>query len=120
MKEKRLGVRFLCADLVQVDWVTGDGGECRRAQGVLEDISTVGARVQVEEAIPPGVLIAISRDDIWMCGSVTYCVYQEYGYFVGVHFADDTRWSSTTFRPQHLTNLAALVRSPCVEGPEFC
>jgi len=117
MKERRLGTRFLCADLVQIDWVTGDGGEFRREEGVLEDISTRGACVQVEGPIPPGVLVAISAGEassgnaIWLCGCVTYCVYQEYGYFVGVHFADDTKWSARTFEPRHLTNLAALARS---------
>jgi hypothetical protein len=111
MNERRLERRFLCADLVRIDWVTGDGGEFRRMEGVLEDISGLGACVQVEEAIPPGALVAISAGDSWLCGCVTYCVYQEYGYFVGVHFAEETKWSSSTFEPQHLTNLAALTHS---------
>ncbi len=109
MKERRLESRFLCADLIRIDWVTGDA-EFRRLEGVLEDISTVGACVQVEEAIPPGALIAISTGDTCLTGCVTYCVYQEYGYFVGIHFAEDTKWSARTFEPQHLTNLAALAR----------
>ena len=115
MKERRLENRFLCADLVQINWVTGPG-EFRRAEGVLEDISRLGACVQLEEAVPLGALISIiagetnSGNETWLSGFVTYCVHREYGYFVGIHFADDTTWSSSTFEPQHLTNLAALSR----------
>jgi len=109
MKERRLENRFLCADLVQINWVTGPG-EFRRAEGVLEDISRLGACVQVEEAVPLGALISITAGETWLSGCVTYCEHREYGYFVGIHFADDTTWSSSTFEPQHLTNLAALSR----------
>jgi len=109
MKEKRLENRFLCADLVQINWVTGPG-EFRRAEGVLEDISRLGACVQVEEAVPPGARISIITGENLLSGCVSYCVYREYGYFVGIHFADETTWSSSNFEPQHLTNLAALSR----------
>ncbi len=101
---------MLCADLVQIRWVTGDGGEFRRAKGVLEDISRLGACVQLEESVPPGAHISIALGETWFPGYVDYCVYQEYGYFVGIHFAEDKTWSSSTFEPQHLTNLAALSR----------
>jgi hypothetical protein len=108
MKERRLRARFLCADLVRIDWVAGNDGAYRRVQGVLEDISTLGACVQVEEEIPPGSQISLSTGDTFLSGSVSYCVYQGYGYFVGINFADDNRWTESNFEPQHLTNLADL------------
>jgi hypothetical protein len=107
MKQRRFESRFLCADLVRVEWVTG-AREPRRVEGVLEDISAAGGCIQVEEPIPPGALIAISAGEAWLSGCVTYCVYQEDGYFVGIHFAEDAKWSPVTFEPQHLTNLSAL------------
>ena len=70
----------------------------------------LGACVQIEEAVPPGSLISIASGETWLCGCVTYCVHREYGYFVGIRFAEDTKWSSSSFEPQHLTNLAALLR----------
>ncbi len=112
MKERRLENRFLCADFVQIDWVAGND-EFRRIEGVLEDISALGACVQVEEAIAPGALVTISTNagnGVWLSGCVSYCVYREYGYFVGIHFAEDTKWSASTFEPQHLTDLRSLSR----------
>jgi len=100
----------MCADLVRVDWVSGEGG-FRTMEAVLEDISPVGACVQVEECIPIGAAISIaatSGEAARFSGHVSYCVYRDYGYFVGIQLSDETRWSSVAFEPQHLTSLAAL------------
>jgi hypothetical protein len=124
MMERRLESRFLCADLVRVDWLAARGeqgeGEFRTVEAVLEDISTLGACVQVEEQIPLGAAILISahsdpvssatsgRETAQFSGHVSYCAYRDYGYFVGIRFSDETHWSSVLFEPRHLTNLAAL------------
>ena len=133
MSERRLENRFLCAELVTVDWVaaeaeceSGSGGSVRGSPGnasdahrtveaVLEDISTLGACVQVEEHIPLGSAISISVTSApgidppaRFSGEVSYCVFRDYGYFVGIRFADENRWSSSEFEPQHMTNLATL------------
>lgn len=115
----------MCADLVKVDWQAGESA-FGTAEAVLEDISTLGACVQVEERIPLGATISISansgpadstpndprldgfREPARFSGHVSYCAYRDYGYFVGVRFSDETRWSSGVFEPQHLTNLASL------------
>jgi hypothetical protein len=122
MNERRFESRFLCADLVKADWMAGED-EFRTVEAVLEDISPVGACIQVEERIPLGVPIAISAtsakdaankanpDDGGQAsffGIVSYCVYRDYGYFVGIRLSDETRWSQGVFNPQHLTNLAEL------------
>jgi len=116
MIEKRFESRFLCADLVKVDWLAG--GNSRAAEALLEDISPLGACVQVDELIPPGTAISISVSPeqvgpdseklVRFSGQVSYCVFRDYGYFVGIKFSGETRWSSGIFEPQHLTNLAAL------------
>lgn len=151
MMERRLEGRFLCADLVRVDWSargdrarregsgsgeagSGEAGsegagsgdeEFRTVEAVLEDISTQGACVQVEERIPLGAAISISAsisrqsdpvvsapdgagEGARFCGHVSYCAYRDYGYFVGIRFSDETKWSSGVFEPQHLTDLATL------------
>jgi hypothetical protein len=94
MSERRFEGRFLCADMVRVNWLAGPNS--RTAGAVLEDISTLGACVQVEEAIPPGASISISMIDgpddsveaARFTGCVSYCVYRDYGYFVGIRFSD--------------------------------
>jgi hypothetical protein len=112
MMERRLESRFLCSDLIRVDWQSSGGSDrMRTVEAVLEDISTLGACVQVEEAIPPGATIAISATAgpaVRFCGNVSYCVFREIGYFVGIRFADENQWSTGVFEPQHLTNLQAL------------
>ncbi len=118
MTERRFEGRFLCADLVRVDWLAG--GVTRTAEAVLEDISAAGGCVQVEEHIPCGAAISISTvgvsadptEGARFFGWVSYCAYRDYGYFVGIRFSNETPWSSGVFEPQHLTNLEALVLAP--------
>jgi hypothetical protein len=126
MNERRYENRFLCADMVRVEWkadsgpgaLPGAGGDIlRTVEAVLEDISALGACVQVEEAIPPGISVSISfgagnaerSGNARLAGNVSYCAYRDYGYFVGIQFSNETRWSSRIFEPQHLTNLEALM-----------
>jgi len=127
MSERRYESRFLCADLVRVEWkadsgtgaLPGAGGDSlRTVEAVLEDISALGACVQVEDPIPSGIAVSISfgagntaerSGDVRLSGSVSYCAYRDYGYFVGIQFSNETRWSSGIFEPQHLTNLEALM-----------
>lgn len=126
--KRRFEGRFLCADLVRVDWLVGEGAgpvpeersvNARTAEAVLEDISALGACVQVEEFILPGAAISISAiagladpiETTRFTGWVSYCVYRDYGYFVGIQFSNETKWSSDAFEPQHLTNLEALMTS---------
>jgi hypothetical protein len=127
MSERRYESRFLCADLVKVEWTVesdagalpGAGGEIlRTVEAVLEDISALGACVQVEEAIPPETAVSISfgagnhavrSGNVRLSGNVSYCAYRDYGYFVGIQFSKEMRWSSGIFEPQHLTNLEALM-----------
>jgi hypothetical protein len=125
MMKRRFEGRFLCADLVRVEWLAGrPAGESagvtpRTAEAVLEDISTLGACVQVEEFIPPGAAISISTiagladavETTRFTGWVSYCVYRDYGYFVGIRFSNETKWSSGVFEPRHLTNLEELATS---------
>ncbi len=98
--ERRFEKRFICADLVRVEW---DGFA---VDAVLEDISPMGACVQVEESIRLGMPIELTIGENRFSGVVSYSVYRDYGYFVGVRFADDTEWSVETVIPQHLTDLS--------------
>jgi hypothetical protein len=107
MNERRVESRFLCADLVRVSWFVAEG-QARAAEAVLEDISHVGGSVQVEEEIPPGTEIRMTIGEWTFDGEVSYCTYRDYGYFVGIRFADQTLWSSDQVVPQHLVNLQAL------------
>jgi hypothetical protein len=76
----------MLGDLVKVDWPAGAG------EAVLEEISALGACLQMENRIPPGTAVSISvksGDTVRFSGCVSYCVYRDYGYFVGVRFSQE-------------------------------
>lgn len=118
ISERRVESRFLCAELVTVEWQ--DSGKKSQPQpadavlqvvdAVLEDISALGACVQVEESIEVDSAITLKIGTASFSGVVSYSVYRDYGYFVGIRFSDETAWSADTVVPQHLTNLRDIAQ----------
>lgn len=108
MQERRLEVRMLCADLIEICWKDG-AGKTQKAQAVLEDISASGACLQVEVPVPLGVALRWRSPKKEFSGSVRYCTYREIGYFVGVEFDASSKWSRKAYRPQHFLDLAKLM-----------
>lgn len=108
MRNQRSEIRMLCADMVEVEW-RDQAGRKWRGTALLEDISAAGACLQVESPIPLGAEIRWEGPRTRFEGEVRYCVYREIGYFVGVEFHSDSRWSKKDYRPQHLLDLRRLV-----------
>ena len=108
MAERRFETRMMCAELVEVRW-KGKSGHFRKATAILEDISLSGACLQFDAALPLKTNVMISYPKGELEGCVRYCVFREIGYFVGVEFAPECRWSQTQFRPQHLLDLRQLL-----------
>jgi hypothetical protein len=44
-----------------------------------------------------------------LLGKVRYCVYREFGYFLGIEFEPGSKWSAHHFRPQHMLDPRRLV-----------
>ena len=101
MVERRVESRMMCADLVEVSWTEGSGPR-RRAIANLEDISLVGACIQVDQALPLHTKVRIGYGSGELCGKVRYCVYREIGFFAGIEFDPQSRWSQSEFEPRHL------------------
>jgi len=99
---------MLCADMVDVCW-KDPAGRRTSATGLLEDISTSGACLQMEMPVPLGMAIRWQSGEHRFTGSVRYCVFQQIGYFVGVEFGPDSQWSEKTYQPQHLLDLQKLL-----------
>ena len=112
---------MMCADLVEVCW-RGAEGKRNKLSGLLEDISPSGACLQLESPIPVGSEVhwsatipsrpkrrAAKRE---FFGRVRYCEYREIGYFVGVEFAAHSRWSRSSYKPQHLLDLKQFLPHP--------
>lgn len=101
MEQKRKESRSLCADLLKVRWRT-DSGIVRNEFGTLEDISSAGACIQLEEPIHPGTRLTLFYPDGKYRGRVKYCVAQGTIYLVGMEFDAGCRWSMTEYKPSHL------------------
>ncbi len=84
-------------------------GRTGTATALLEDIAPSGACLQLESPIPLASEVSWRAPRQQFKGHVRYCVYREIGYFVGVEFDSSVRWSSRTFKPQHMLNLQSLV-----------
>jgi hypothetical protein len=109
MQERRSEVRMLCADMLEVCW-KDQAGRTQKATGLLEDISASGACLQLETAVPLETEIHWESPQQAFTGRVRYCVYREIGYFVGVEFEPESRWSQETYQPQHLLDLRRLMK----------
>jgi hypothetical protein len=107
METRRSGERFLCADLVSLEWLNGEGA-LRMERALLEDISQLGGCVQMEEPVAPGSVVMLTVGTTPFYGHVCYCTLRDEGYFIGLRFSDDTTWSAGVVRPQHLTSLVKL------------
>jgi hypothetical protein len=108
MLRERSEARMLCADLVDIRWKdkTGRG---HKVTALLEDISASGACVQLEVPIPNNTIVKIIHPKGWLQGSVKYCVYRDIGYFVGLQFEPDSKWSRKAFQPQHMLDMPRLL-----------
>lgn len=104
MNERRLAGRYLCADMARLNWFAGEDN-LRSEQVVLEDISALGACVQLEEPVSLGSVVMLTVGDTPFYGHVCYCTHRDDAYFIGLRFSNDTTWSAAIVRPKHLTDL---------------
>jgi hypothetical protein len=117
MFDRRIEMRILCADLVDLQWKDKRGRLCR-AIANLEDISGSGACLQVDRPVPLGTELTMTYPKGELSGKVKYCVYREIGYFLGVEFDEGVRWKRQDFRPQHMLDPRRLVQKAQASGNE--
>lgn len=99
---------MLCADLVDIQW-KDKAGKMKKGVANLEDISLSGACLQVDFAVPLNSTLKISYPKGRFEGKVKYCVFRQTGYFVGIEFEPESRWSIRKFKPQHFLDPRRLV-----------
>ena len=107
MVERRIERRLLCADMVQVEWRHRTGDLCNTT-AILENISRTGACLQTDVPIPVEELVQVRHGSKTLEGRVSYCTYQDIGYFTGISFTGKRHWSERFFRPKHLVDPAEL------------
>ena len=101
MEEKRNEERSLCADLLKVRW-RNNAGTIRDEYCTLEDISSSGACIQLEEAVAPGTVMTLSYPSGKFRARVAYCSEQGGVYLIGLAFEPGYCWSRSRYKPTHL------------------
>jgi hypothetical protein len=93
--------RELCADLIQVQWKSSGGLE-HSELAILEDISSSGACLEIEQPVPPETIVTLQFAEDQFKAHVKYCNPENSKYLLGVQFEQGYRWSRRKFKPQHL------------------
>ncbi len=101
MSAERREDRELCADLVQVQWKDA-GGVQHEEWAILEDISTSGACLEIEQPVETDAVVTLQFAADKLQARVKYCNPENSKYFLGVQFEQGYRWSRRKFKPQHL------------------
>ena len=101
MEDQRAEPRYLCSHLVTLCWQEGAQGE-RCETVVLENISASGACVQAEVSTPNDAGVRLVCGKAEFHGGVRFCYRRDDGYFIGIAFDTDSKWSKAKFEPEHL------------------
>lgn len=116
MLDRRIETRLLCADLVELQWKDTRGKKFRVIAN-LEDISVSGACLQVDTEVPLGTSIRMTCPKGELFGIVRYCNFQEIGYYLGIEFDANSRWSQRVYKPEHLLDPRKLAQPAPANRP---
>jgi len=101
--------RHFCSNLVTV-MLAGGEGNGHTLDGNLEEISSSGACLNVEEPIATGIGLRVVCGDREFPGRVVECRHDAVtGYHVSVSFDDGVEWSPEIYRPAHMVRAEALL-----------
>ncbi len=98
----------MCADIVEVQWID-QAGQHQQTTALLDDIAPSGACLNLDNPLPLDTSVVIRYRKGRLEGSVCYCFFQDIGYYIGVQFKPDTKWSPTQYRPKYLLDLKKLL-----------
>jgi len=95
-----------CSNLVTVHLPTQEGG-ARETVGNLEEISTTGACINLEEPVETGLPLRLvcskAGQNVEFPGTVVECRHDaRAGYYVSVVFNPGVHWSPEVYTPKHL------------------
>ena len=111
MADQRAEPRYLCSDLATLYWQENAQGEHKEAV-VLENISASGACVQAESSVPESATVRLVCDNAEFHGCVRFCYWRDDGYFIGIAFDADSKWSKAKFEPEHLLDPSEVKSRP--------
>jgi hypothetical protein len=97
--------RYLCSQLVTMSW--DDGATTAN----LEEIQAGGCVIESEIGIAVGDELEIRCGTVFFAGQVTKAEEHAFGWRISVTFSPLTPWRIEQFRPEHLFDPAAMVRT---------
>jgi len=97
----------MCSQLV-VFRLGERAGTGQSHEAILEDISAVGACVQLTSPVLVGSAGELVVSKKRLRGTIRYCEFREIGYFVGIEFEPGVTWSEADFLPEHLLDPRTL------------
>jgi hypothetical protein len=107
--------RYMCSELVSVLYEDRSRG-IYQAVGNLEEISSTGATILVDERLDPGLPISFHARGYDLHGIVESSdLDDDLGWFVKIELDSTSRWSGRMFVPAHFLALCASAFSPETE-----
>jgi len=103
--------RYLCSELVEVQWVD-EFGQRQELTANLEEIWSRGAQLLMELPVRPGTRLGFKTRGPFFEGRAIRCDADPLGYFVTVAFNRDIRWSPELYRPAHLLDPSKVKPQP--------
>jgi hypothetical protein len=91
--DRRRQPRLLCAEIVRVSWILGGGRRSRRIAN-LDDVSSGGACLVLDDPVPVGSTMVISCHSRNFKAKVRHCTQHGLGWLVGVEFETNSRWQT--------------------------
>jgi hypothetical protein len=92
MGDRRSELRAFRLDPVDLCWQDRAGRTlCGGAH--LTDISSSGASIRAQRPLEIGTMVSISYQNQTLIGEVKHCVLRRSGYFLGIEFQAEYRWS---------------------------
>ena len=112
--------RYLCSEIVSVLYEDRSRG-IYQAIANLEEISSTGATILMEERLEPGLPVSFRARDYDLHGIVESSEFEQtLGWFVKIELDSTSRWSSRMFVPEHFLAMCTSAFSPETEAVGTC
>ena len=103
-REQRRNRRQMCSEVVDISFADLTGRRVADV-GIIEDVNQNGICLSLGIPLPLSAVVKISNEQLEAEGLVRHCSRQDYGYSVGLEFADGSEWNPEHWQPQHLLEL---------------
>ncbi len=94
----------MCSEVVDISFADLTGRRVADV-GIIEDVNQNGICLSLGIPLPLTAVVKISNDQFEAEGRVRHCSSQDYGYSVGLEFAEGSEWNSEHWQPQHLLEI---------------